>query len=115
MDVCILLNTSDVENIVDYQRKTSTTLDSSATPTVAGLTYFTTNLTPVAFTNFTNGVEGQEITIINTLDSAFYTDGTTLDVGAADITADTNSVIKLVLNGSVWRIVSFTNPNTDNN
>ncbi len=95
--------------------RTLTALDSSATPTVAGLSYFTTNLTPVAFTDFADGVEGQEITIINTLDSVTYTNGATLALGSADITADTNAVIKLVLNGSVWKLVSYINPNSDNN
>lgn len=85
-------------------RTQGTLTNNSATPSVAGLNYWLCTYTGATnVTNFTNGISGQELTIIFTTANATIKNGATIALfGAADFVSSANDVLTLVYNGTVW-------------
>jgi parallel beta-helix repeat protein len=78
-------------------------LPDSATPSVRNARYVSFAHT-TAITNFTNGHQGQVITL-KALASFKLTDGATIDIGG-DFDMVSGDTVTLVLDGSVWRQLS---------
>ncbi len=92
----------------------------SATPDVsAGSHWITANTSGTAYTNFTDGTDGQIIIVeVNDANSTIECDGTpttSINCGSTDITLADGDVITFALNSSTWNLISFMDDSDNHN
>lgn len=90
------------------------TLDNTGTPSVKnGDRFFTGGTTTI--TDFDDGIEGQEITVVSNHSVTIDTTSTNLTGSTVDLDTESGFVTKWVsINGTTWRLVSIINYDKDN-